>query len=830
MRGTAHPLVLVMMVVVACGAWGLARAVEPVPPVGMEAPEIVLEDAAAAVEVPWALAGDVVEVEVPGAASLPLEGGGAWSPKPGRQWVWTLTVNGPGTVAFTVSLEELLEDRGARVTVRRKGDGGDEFQAVRVVHRASGTGLEIGPGVLTRVQNLVRMRLGELEGRAFPGLERDGGDWWRMRASDPFLPQVLPLAREVQPMIRATARTVVRPPTKDWVSSSNTANGYFSDRICGVDPWYGTSISIASAPAGATVTGIDLDYGVYHSVDISRFKAGIWHRDPPGGGWTDQVVLYSGTSSGSTYYNGNVTGMSSYNGSDVNTDYIIGCCNRYGVEDAYLDEWTITVYFSGSGGIDLVADSVTPAYTTVAAGGSAGLRWGGHVEGSGSVGSSFTTGIYLSTDATITTGDQLLASRIQPAGLNAGDSFGDSMFDVLFQIPSGTTPGNYWIGVLVDDGGTVAETSEGNNALATPLTVVASSGLPNLVSSDCSVSPASADAGDTVTLSYRYRNTGATGAPYFVWSHFLSTDTVFDGGDDLLVGLDVLGGFPAGYDSGVQSMAVDLPAGLADGIYYLGTVLDPGDNAVETDESDNWCTAQITIGSGGGGGPVRWLIPAAASAPGFGSSNWKTQLAVVNPDSTAHQVSVYYVAKGSAWPGVLLVPPTTLSPGRSLFLDDPLLPLNPTSGLMYVECDGAGPVVTTRTFNLASGGTYGQGIPAELLQVGSCSSLILPLIHSVPGQFHTNIGLVQADSGSVTYRITLFSPTGAQLGTRTYTRNTAFEQINDVFADMGLGGVSVEGGWARVEIEAGCPFTWTTYASVVDDRTGDPTYVMPVAE
>ena len=46
---------------------------------------------------------------------------------------------------------------------------------------------------------------------------------------------------------------------------------------------------------------------------------------------------------------------------------------------------------------------------------------------------------------------------------------------------------------------------------------------------------------------------------------------------------------------------------------------------------------------------------------------------------------------------------------------------------------------------------------------------------------------------------------------------------------MGIGNADVEGGWIRVTLTDGSPSYWTAYATVIDDLTGDPTYVLPVA-
>ena len=60
-----------------------------------------------------------------------------------------------------------------------------------------------------------------------------------------------------------------------------------------------------------------------------------------------------------------------------------------------------------------------------------------------------------------------------------------------------------------------------------------------------------------------------------------------------------------------------------------------------------------------------------------------------------------------------------------------------------------------------------------------------------------------------------------------YTRSTAYDQVNDLFSNMGIG-ASVEGAWIVVRLAAGSPTYWTCYASIVDDLTGDPAFIPPV--
>ena len=235
----------------------------------------------------------------------------------------------------------------------------------------------------------------------------------------------------------------------------------------------------------------------------------------------------------------------------------------------------------------------------------------------------------------------------------------------------------------------------------------------------------------------------------------------------------------------------------------------------------------------GGSTPTgaQWLIPAAASAPGYNATNWKTQIGIANPSSSSATARLFFVAKNSAWPGVMLPATYVVPAGGAVFIDDPLASYNPTSGLMYVVVDSDEAVVSTRTYNLASGGaTFGQGIPGIPLDTASAeSTVLLPLIHSVQNQFHTNLGIVQTSAGSILVRVEIHSPSGTIIASKNYSQTAAFNQINDVFGDMGVGYQAVEGGWISVELIGGSPSYWTAYASVVDDRTGDPTYVLPVA-
>jgi len=759
----------------------------------------------------------------------------------GREWTpvhrsedgvvrWVLRGSDTSSIALALDLGGLDPEEPVLLTVFSTDPvSGDELQAHWWLVARRDTASVIPAGA-ERVREMVRVNLQPGAPGEWSNIPRDRDGWLVFRQSDPRLGEVLPWASSEDPYIEATSISYATGTGE--ISKATDWNGVvFTDWIC--ENRIGLVLQITGAPSDAIITTFDIDYTIFHSVDSSRYKSDA--SRVMGNFNMDIVPLYNGTESGQHSHSKSFTGLTNWAGKPVNFSYALSACNRFGHEYAYIDYFKITLHYTTGGGggasVDLVADSVSTDFDTVAAGGQLGYYYDAHVGGTGAVGSGFNTGVYLSSDAGISTSDRLLQTVSESATLSAGDHFGTGTNARLVTVPSDVAPGTYWVGVVLDNGNTVSETNEGNNSAARQITVVASSSKPNLKVSGCSVNPSHVSSGGSVQFSYRAQNTGSTGAAYFSYETFISTDQNFDGSDQTVDGLDVPGGWPAGHDTGTVTRTVDL-SGLANGTYYVGFALDVGNLVPETNENDNFCVAEVTVGSGGGGGGgvTHWLIPGAASTTGLNHANWKTQISIVNPDNAAHTVNVYFVARYSGWPGVLLAGPINLSPNQAWFRDDPLASLRPTSGMIYVVADSPGPVVTTRTYNDVTGvGRYGQGIAAEPIGSSCADELILPMVHSGPGQFHTNLGLVQADSGSFTVEVTIYSPGGSPLATKTYTRSGAFDQINNIFDDMGLGTLLINGAWIRVKLTSGCPAHWTTYASVIDESTGDPTYVAPVA-
>lgn len=90
-------------------------------------------------------------------------------------------------------------------------------------------------------------------------------------------------------------------------------------------------------------------------------------------------------------------------------------------------------------------------------------------------------GFYLAVDGALDTGDQLLDSVEFPGGLRTGDPQPPTTRSL--RIPA-VANGPALIGVIVDSGGTVAETDESNNMAAVPVTITGTGIAPCDVNGD----------------------------------------------------------------------------------------------------------------------------------------------------------------------------------------------------------------------------------------------------------------------------------------------------------------------------------------------------------
>jgi len=159
---------------------------------------------------------------------------------------------------------------------------------------------------------------------------------------------------------------------------------------------------------------------------------------------------------------------------------------------------------------DLIADSFTVSATSVDANGTLDFVWEVANIGNGDMTASATSGVYLSTNSTITTADQLLHQEGFSTLLSGERDTNESQSSVA--LPSGIAPGTYWVGVIADNGDTNNESNENNNASnAIQITITGgggSTGTPDIAVQNVVLNSTTYQVGETVLIDYDITNVG----------------------------------------------------------------------------------------------------------------------------------------------------------------------------------------------------------------------------------------------------------------------------------------------------------------------------------
>jgi len=223
-------------------------------------------------------------------------------------------------------------------------------------------------------------------------------------------------------------------------------------------------------------------------------------------------------------------------------------------------------------------------------------------------------------------------------------------------------------------------------------------------------------------------------------------------------------------------------------------------------------------------------LPSLAHAGGVKATRWRSDLEVHNPGTEV--VTVGLEALNPSHPPVSLA--FTLPSGQSRRFDDVLgseLTENPgfdISATVRVSSWGGPVLAAARTYNETADGTFGQLIPAfpEADAGFAADELrLIQLSHSADRSrgFRTNLGL--GTVGGAAIFVELWRADHLLL--RSFTVPLAgWQQLNDVLRLPGAGDISD----AFAVIRAATPGDRVlAYASVVDNRTGDPMLVIPTA-
>ena len=165
------------------------------------------------------------------------------------------------------------------------------------------------------------------------------------------------------------------------------------------------------------------------------------------------------------------------------------------------------------------------------------------------------------------------------------------------------------------------------------------------------------------------------------------------------------------------------------------------------------------------------IIPSSGHTAGAGGTVWRSDAVVHNPGSGAVTAHLFFMKRdqsNASARGKRI----SIAAGASVKLEDLVLALfgeSATSGAILVASD-ADLIVTSRTFNNAASGTYGQYIEGYPLTQAIGPNQPVRLIQLTKNaNYRTNIGVANASGETITVKVDIHRSDGSKIGTRTYT-------------------------------------------------------------
>jgi subtilase family serine protease len=280
---------------------------------------------------------------------------------------------------------------------------------------------------------------------------------------------------------------------------------------------------------------------------------------------------------------------------------------------------------------DLVVTALTGP-TKTAAGAQISLKYSVRNAGTTPIAHSL-LGVFLSSDSGITMGDLALGSVLVPA-LNPGVTHTST---VLVPVPSNTSTGTVFFGVIANVDGATDEASEANNTRATAAVMI---GLPDYTVKSVTANKPAVGAGGSFSVTHAVRNAAPAPntAPPSVSELFLSTDSVLDPGDVSLGTVPVAAINPGATVSATRT--VQVPGGTAPGQYWIIVVANT-DGIVEANDANNVGVTVKSVIVGPDLTPTSTLATPPAKAPG---ASFSVPTTVKNQGGTAagpFDVTVY---------------------------------------------------------------------------------------------------------------------------------------------------------------------------------------------
>jgi hypothetical protein len=215
------------------------------------------------------------------------------------------------------------------------------------------------------------------------------------------------------------------------------------------------------------------------------------------------------------------------------------------------------------------------------------------------------------------------------------------------------------------------------------------------------------------------------------------------------------------------------------------------------------------------------VVPAAGTGPGANGSRWQTELTVHNTGSNQAEILLtFHSETGSTNPKVLVIPArstVTLQDAVRTFFGKEVA----TGGILIAAPNEKRLAVTSRTFNLSSGGEFGQDIPSargsEFATNGDVAILSGP---SSVNDTRFNFGLFAVDATTVRWELLRADGEIAATKDVTYVAGQHNQYNSGVQTFLGVTPENTDTIYARV-----ISGTAVFYGSAINQISNDPTFV-----
>ena len=220
-----------------------------------------------------------------------------------------------------------------------------------------------------------------------------------------------------------------------------------------------------------------------------------------------------------------------------------------------------------------------------------------------------------------------------------------------------------------------------------------------------------------------------------------------------------------------------------------------------------------------------FVIPTAGTGPGAGGSEWRTELGVHSAAPEEARLDFVFIDPSRTETGFHVNIPAGATVVGSQTLQD--RGITNSVGALLIQMDSRYRnkiALTSRSINVAGTGHFGQYVPVYALEdalgLGDTAALIGP---ADPANYRFNAGVFSVEDSEIEWQLVRADGTVAASRTISYTGSTPV-RYNNVVSGL-LGQTPAEDDTVRARILSGRAIP---YGSIIDNRTGDPSWVEPL--